>query len=53
MLFYKSILDFNRNADVQYKVLPGGHCHGSSEPDEDGQYAYVKTSLQWLAGEKI
>ena len=48
MLFYKSILAYNKEANVRYTVLSGGHCHGSSKMDEDGKYAYVKTSLQWL-----
>ena len=48
MLFYKSILGFNETADIMYKVLPGEHCHGSCVRDGDGQYAYVKTMLQWL-----
>ena len=48
MLFYKSILTFNAKANIVYKVLPGEHCHGSCVRDGDGQYAYVKTMLQWL-----
>ena len=48
MLFYKSILAFNEQANIVYKVLSGGHCRGSSEPNEDGKYDYVETMLQWL-----
>ncbi|MBQ8375048.1 MAG: alpha/beta hydrolase [Clostridia bacterium] len=48
MLFYKSVLAFNKEADICYQVLPGGHCHGSSVKDDDGEYAYVKTAFRWL-----
>ena len=48
MLFYKSVLAFNGKADISYVQLPGVHCHGSCTPDEDGGFAYVKTTLQWL-----
>ena len=48
MLFYKSILAFNKQSNIVYKVLPGGHCHGSIDPNEDGKYDYVETMLQWL-----
>ncbi len=48
MLFYKSILTFSPQADIEYQMLEGGHCHGSSKKDEDGEYPYVKTSLKWL-----
>lgn len=48
MLFYKSVLSFDETADIEYKVLAGGHCHGSSVKDDDGEYAYVKTALEWL-----
>ena len=48
MLFYKSVLEFNPKADIAYEVLGGGHCHGSSEVDEDGEYAYIKSALKWL-----
>lgn len=48
MLFYRSILLCNKDADISYEILPGGHCHGSSAKDEDGEYAYVKAALKWL-----
>ena len=48
MLFYKSILAFNEQANIVYKVLSGGHCRGSTKPNEDGKYDYVETMLQWL-----
>ncbi len=48
MLFYKAVKAFNNQADIEYVVLPGTHCHGSSVKDDDGEYAYVKTALKWL-----
>ena len=48
MLFYRSILTFDPKADVEYRQLPGKHCHGSSKKDEDGEYAFIKTLADWL-----
>lgn len=48
MLFYKSILSYNKNADIEYKVLKGEHCAGSSIKDENGNYPFVLESLSWL-----
>ena len=48
MLFYQSVLTFNPEADIEYKLLPGGHCHGSSKKDEDDEYPFIKTTLDWL-----
>ncbi len=48
MLFYKTVLAFNKDADIEYKQLSGGHCHGSEQKDDDGEYAFVKTAFAWL-----
>ena len=48
LLFYQSILTFRPEADVEYKLLPGKHCHGSSKKDEDGEYAFIKVTVDWL-----
>ena len=48
MLFIKSLQNFNKDVDLEYRQLKGGHCHGSSVPDEDGEYAYVKETFRWL-----
>ncbi|MBQ7642552.1 MAG: alpha/beta hydrolase [Clostridia bacterium] len=53
MLFYKSVLYFNKSADITYKVLAGTHCHGSTVKDDDGEYGYVKTSLEWLGKRSV
>ena len=49
MLFYKAVKHFNPQADIEYKLLPLGHCHASSRKDEDGEYRFVKEILPWLA----
>ena len=48
MLFYKSVLAFNKNADITYQVLKGTHCRGSNEREEDGEFAFVKALLECL-----
>lgn len=47
-LFYKAVKTFNPDADITLVCLNGGHCHGSSFKDDDGEYAYVKTAFSWL-----
>ena len=53
MLFYKSILTLDQNADIDYRILSGSHCHGSTEKDEDGEYAYTKIAFAWMKERKI
>lgn len=53
MLFVKAVKAFNKGADIAYRQLAGGHCHGSTEKDADGGYAYVKTALNWLKEKNI
>jgi hypothetical protein len=48
MLFYKSILHFNKNADITYARLPGSHCYGSTVRDADGEFRFVKEAFSWL-----
>lgn len=47
-LFIKAIQTFNKDADIQYKQLSGGHCHGSVHCGENGEYDFVKESVRWL-----
>lgn len=47
-LFIKAIQTFNKDADIQYKQLPGGHCHGSVHCDGNGEYDFVKENVRWL-----
>ena len=48
MLFYRAVLTFCPDADIEYRQLPGKHCHGSSKKDADGEYAFIKTAAEWL-----
>ena len=48
-LFIKAVQAFDKDADIQYKQLPGGHCHGSTHCDEDGEYSFLKESIRWLS----
>lgn len=47
-LLYSSLLNFNKNANVEMVVLPGGHCHGSGELDDDGEYAVIKEMIKFI-----
>ena len=49
-LFYKAILAFNPEADIQYKLVRGGHCSYGNQRNEEGESLYVKTFLSWMAG---
>ena len=51
MLFIKAVKHFNKNANLEYKQLEGWHCKGSQVREDDGEYAYVKESLRWLAND--
>ena len=53
MLFIKDVLHFNGNANIKYKCLPGGHCHGSTHTDEDGEYPVVKEMLKWFEEKEV
>lgn len=50
-LFVSAVSAFNQKADIRFIELPGGHCHGSSVKDSDGQYPFVKEALKWLKGD--
>ena len=46
-LLYSTLLNFNKNANVELRVLKGGHCHGSSELDDDGEYEIIKEIIKF------
>ena len=48
MLFYKAVLHFNPQADIEYRFLPGGHCAALGTKDEDGVFLHVKEVHKWL-----
>ncbi|MBQ3505238.1 MAG: alpha/beta hydrolase [Clostridia bacterium] len=52
MLFYKAVLYFNKDVDICYCVLKGGHCAGVSKRGDDGEFSFVQTVLTWLKGER-
>ena len=47
-LLLSTIKNFNKDADIELKVLKGSHCHGSSELDTDGEYETVKIIKEWI-----
>ena len=47
-LLDSTIKNYNKNSDVQLKVLKGYHCHGSSEVDNDGEYEVVKEIINFI-----
>ena len=47
-LLVSSIKSFNKDADVEFKLLKKWHCHGSSELDEDGEYEVIKVFEKWF-----
>ena len=46
-LLVSTVKTFNKDADIELKVLKGNHCHGSSELDEDGEYEVIKMIKEW------
>ena len=46
-LLLSVIKNFNPNAKIELKVLKQGHCHGSCELDDDGEYEVVKVIDEW------
>lgn len=47
-LLMSSIKAFNKNLDVELKILKGEHCHGSGTLDEDGEYEVIKVIKEWM-----
>ena len=48
ILFYKTVLAFKGDADIEYVQLAGGHCDGSEHKDDDGEYPFIKAAFTWL-----
>ena len=46
-LLVSTIKNFNKELDVEFHILKGGHCHGSCELDEDNEYELVKLIKEW------
>lgn len=47
-LLMSSIKTFNKDLDVELKILKGEHCHGSGTLDEDGEYEVIKVVKEWM-----
>ena len=47
-LLVSTIKNFNKDADVTFKVLKGGHCQGSSILNKDGEYEVIKEIKSWF-----
>ena len=45
-LLYSTLKNFNKNANVELRVLKGGHCHGSGELDDDNEYEVIKEMVK-------
>ncbi len=48
ILLHKSLLRFQPDANIKAVKLPGGHCSGSTNPDENGQFPYMREMLAFL-----
>ena len=46
-LLVSTVKNFNKDADIEFKVLKGSHCHGSCELDDDGEFELVKVVKEW------
>jgi len=49
-LLYRSILHFQPDAKLKKVMLPGGHCAGSGQLDENGEFPYMKELLGFVKG---
>lgn len=47
-LMLESLRHFDPDAPAEIKVLPGGHCAGSSHPDENGEYPYLRELFKFI-----
>lgn len=52
-LFLKALLHFYPQADVTGVLLPGTHCRGTVQKEEDGQYAFLTHVLPWLRQREV
>ncbi len=47
-LLMSVIKTFNKDLDVEFRILKGEHCHGSGTLDEDNEYEVVKVIKEWM-----
>ena len=48
ILMYKSLLRFAPKAAIDLVMLPGGHCAGSGQLDENGEFPYMREMLRFI-----
>lgn len=48
ILFAKALKYYFPDIDLEYQELPGGHCQGSGQVDETGEYPFVRLLDDWL-----
>jgi hypothetical protein len=47
MLFYKAVLAFNPEADIEYRLINGTHCSSTKQWNKKGETLFVETFLNW------
>ena len=47
-MLYNLVKHYNKDIDINYVELPGGHVEGSCKKDKDNEYPYVKVVLDWI-----
>ena len=48
LLLLSTVKNLNKDLDIEFKQLKGGHCRGSSELDEDHEYETIKVIKEWI-----
>lgn len=47
-LFYKAVLAFNPEANIEYRVVSGKHCSAVKQYNEKGGSLYVDIFMEWI-----
>ena len=47
-LLLSTVKNFNKDADIELKILKSWHCHGSSVLDDDDEYECIKIIKNWF-----
>ena len=46
-LFYKAVLAYNPDADIEYRLVSGRHCSAAKQVNEKGETLYADLFLDW------
>lgn len=46
-LLMTTLISFNKDSDVEFKLLKGWHCQGSCQLNQDGEFELVKIIEEW------